>query len=131
MQLKLTNQQILTLEQAINSLDAKPYKISALARLALARNAGTLAAASTAFNRAKSALVTQHGGEKGEIGPAHGNWTAFVKDYEELLHAAVEIDLHQIGLDELKTEANEAAGTDIPINVLTALFTLVKSVSIN
>jgi len=140
MQIKLTNQQIITLEQAINALDGKtemqivegrpvttvkPYKVAYSARWALARNAGRLAEAMGVFHRVKSALITQHTGGEGAISPANGNFNAFAKDYEQLAAEVVELDLHPIALADLKMEDNERAGNEYPIAVLNALQPLV------
>ncbi len=140
MQIKLTNQQILTLEQAITALDGKtetqivdgkpvqtlkPYKVAYTARWAMARNTGRLAEASAAFHRVKSALITQHTGGEGAISPANGNFNAFARDYEQLAAEVVELDLHPIAIADLKMEDNERAGNEYPIAVLNALQPLV------
>jgi hypothetical protein len=140
MQIKLTNQQIITLEQAINALDGKqettvvdgrpqtttkPYKIAYNARWTLARNASQLSMAVTAFHRVKSALITQHTGGEGAISPANGNFNAFAGDYEQLAAEVVELDLHPIAIADLKMEDNERAGNEYPIAVLNALQPLI------
>jgi len=140
MQIKLTNQQVLTLEQAITALDGKtetqivdgkpvqtlkPYKVAYTARWAMARNTGRLAEASAAFHRVKSALITQHTGGEGAISPANGNFNAFAKDYEQLAAEVVEFDLHPIKLADLKLPENEAAGNEFPIGLLNALHQLI------
>jgi hypothetical protein len=139
MQIKLTNQQILTLEQAITALDGKTetqivdgkpvqtvrtYRVACGARWALARNAGRLSEASAAFHRVKSALITQHTGGEGAISPANGNFNAFARDYEQLAAEVVELDLHPIAIADLKMEDNERAGNEYPIAVLNALQSL-------
>jgi hypothetical protein len=136
MQIKLTNQQILTLEQAIAALDGKmetqivdgkpvqtvrTYRVACGARWALARNAGKLTEASAAFHRVKPALITQHTGGEGAISPANSNFIAFAKDYEQLAAEVVELDLHPIALADLKMAENETAGNEFPIAVLNAL----------
>jgi hypothetical protein len=142
MQIKLTNQQVLTLEQAIASLDGKTetqimdgkpvqtvkvYRIACNARWALARNAGRLSEAAAAFHRVKSALITQHTGGEGAISPANGNFNAFARDYEQLAGEQVELDLHPIALADLKMEDNERAGNEFPIVVLNALQPLIDA----
>ena len=136
MQIKLTNQQIVTLEQAIAALDGKTetqivdgkpvqtvrtYRVACAARWSLARNAGRLSEASAAFHRVKSALIMQHTGGEGAISPANGNFNAFAKDYEQLAAEMVELDLHPIALADLKMTDNETAGNEFPIAVLNAL----------
>ncbi len=140
MQIKLTNQQIITLEQAIAALDGKTetqmmdgkpvqavrtYRVACSARWALARMLGRLSEASAAFHRVKSALITQHTGGEGAISPANGNFNAFARDYEQLAAEAVDLDLHPIALADLKMDENERAGNEFPIAVLNALQPLI------
>jgi hypothetical protein len=139
--MKLTNQQILSLADAINALDGqnitqivdgKPVAVARIPRLthsgrwALARNAGKLQAAAADFNRARSALIKQYSGGDGAISPANPGFNAFAGDFEKLNHQDVELDLDRIGLVDLRLEENENTGNSVPIAVLNALSPLIS-----
>jgi hypothetical protein len=136
MKIKITNQQILSLNDAIAALDGrhetqivdgKPVqvfrgcKLTHQGRWALARNLGRLQAALADFNRAKSALVTEHSNGMGAISPAHPGFNAFAGDFEQLMRQEAELDLDKLTPADLRLEENEGAGAGLPIAVLNAL----------
>ncbi|MDB6021788.1 MAG: hypothetical protein JWQ04_1645 [Pedosphaera sp.] len=138
--MKLTNQQILTLAEAITHLDGqhltqivegkavaifKSYHLAHAARWLLARAQGRLQTAIADFNCAKDALINHHSGGTGALAPKHANFAQFVADFEKLKQEAVELPLDQITLDHLKLEENEKAGHELPIAVLNALSPLI------
>ena len=141
MKIKITNQQMLALSEAIAALDGrhetqivegKPvqvfrgYKLTHPGRWALARNAGRLQGHVADFNRARSALVTQHSDGAGAISPAHPRFNAFAGDFEQLTRQEVELDLDRLALADLRLEENENAGAGLPIAVLNALSPLIS-----
>ena len=136
MKIKITNQQIGVLAEAIAALDGrtenqlvdgKPvpiyrgYKLTAGGRWNLSRNLGRLQAVITDFDRAKSALVTQHSNGAGAISPRHPNFNAFAAEFQALHHQEVELDLDALAPADLRLEENENAGCGVPIAVLNAL----------
>ena len=138
--MKLTNQQILNLADAITHLDGqhvmqvvegkavsifRSYCVAHAARWALARAQGCLRMAIDDFNRAKDALINHHSGGTGALGPQHANFAQFVADFERLKQEAVELHLDQITLEHLKLAENEKAGHELPIAVLNALRPLI------
>jgi hypothetical protein len=140
--MKLTNLQILSLAEAITHLDGqqltqviegkavalfKSYRLHHAARWLLACAQGKLQAVIADFNRAKDALIKHHTGGANAISPAHANFNQFVEDLEKLKQEAVELNLDQIALDQLKLEENEKAGNELPIAVLNALAPLIKT----
>lgn len=139
--MKLSNQQILVLTEAINSLDGqnvtqivegKAVTVARIPRLthsgrwALARNAGRLQTAAADFNRAKSSLIKQHADGAGAISPQSPGFNAFAEDFERLNRQEVELDLEHITAADLRLEENETAGTGIPIAVLASLSPLIS-----
>jgi hypothetical protein len=140
--MKLTNQQILTLSPAIQSLDGrhetqivegkaiavfKSVKLAHSARWALACNQGKLQNAIADYNRAQDFLIKQYAGGQDAISGAHPKFGEFADDRRALLSQETELDLDQIALADLKLEENENAGNPIPIALLTALEPLIKS----
>lgn len=141
MQLKLTNQQILSVAEGIAALDGaqqtqivegkavqvfRGYRLAHGARWALARNAGRLQAAIADFNRAKSALIAQHTEGAGAISASHPRFNEFAGDFQALAQQAVELDLDRISLADLKLEENERLGNEFSIAVLNALQPLIE-----
>ena len=139
--MKLTNQQILALADAITHLDGQhvtqviegkavalfqSYRLAHAARWLLARAQGCLRTAIDDFNRAKDALIKHHSGGAATISPAHANFNPFVEDLSALHQQPVELSIEQITLDHLKLAENEAAGHELPIAVLHALTPLIK-----
>ena len=140
--MQLTNQQILALAEAITRLDGqnvsqliegkavavfKGYHLANAARFALARCQGVLQAAMADFHRAKDSLIRSHTGGQDSITPAHDKFKQFVADLEELKQKAVDLNLDQITLEQLKLEENEKAGNEFPIAVLNALGPLIRN----
>lgn len=138
----LTNQQILALAEAIAHLDGqhltqviegkavsvfRSYHLSHVARWALARAQGKLQAAVADFTRAKDALINHHSGGAGSLSPAGAGFKSFSDDFEKLKQQRVELDVEQITLADLRLEANEKAGAEMPIAVLNALGPLIIS----
>ena len=138
--MKLTNQEILALSEAITHLDGQhliqvvegkavtifnSYRLAHAARWALARVQGVLKAAIADFNRAKDALINHHSGGTGALGPQHANFAQFVADFEKLKQEAADLHLETITLDQLKLEENELCGHELPIAVLNALRPLI------
>jgi hypothetical protein len=144
--MKLTNQQILALSEAITHLDGqhltqviegkaaaifRSYHVDAGARWRLARAQGKLQAAIADFNRAKDALINHHSGGTGGLGPANPNFKQFGEDFDRLKRQPVELDLEGIALADLKLELNEKAGSELPISVLNALTPLIMETAAN
>ena len=138
--MKLTNQQILALSEAITHLDGQhliqvvegkavtifnSYRLASAARWALARVQGCLRTAIDDFNRAKDALINHHSGGTGQLGPQHASFAQFVADFEKLKQEATELHLDTITLEQLKLHENEQAGHELPIAVLNALQPLI------
>ena len=138
----LTNQQILQLSEAILHLDGqhltqvfegkavaifRSYKLAPAARWLLARAQGKLQAAIADFNRAKDALINHHSSGTGALSAVNPNFKQFSEDFERLKQQPVELDIDHITLDHLHLEANEKAGSEMPIAVLNALSPLIKS----
>jgi hypothetical protein len=138
--MKLTNQQIISLAEAITHLDGqhvmqviegravsvfKSYRLAHAARWLLARTQGCLNAAITDFNRAKDALINHYSGGTGQLAPHHADFSKFVADFEKLKQEMVELPLQQITLDQLHLQDNEKAGQEMPIAVLNALRPLI------
>jgi hypothetical protein len=141
MQLKLTNQQIIGLTEAIAALDGaqvteildqkpvtvfKGFRLAHAARWALARNAGRLQTAIGDFHRARSALIRQHAGGDGAISPAHPRFNEFAEELGQLAGQPVELELDTIRLADLRMAENEQTGSEYPIAVLNALQALVE-----
>ena len=141
--MKLTNQQILALAEAIAQLDGqhlvqviegkavtlfKSYRLAHAARWALARAQGVLQTAIADFNRAKDALIQHHTGGQSAITAASPKFSEFIEELEKLKRQAVELPLDQITLEHLKLEENEKAGNEFPIAVLNALSPLIAHV---
>jgi hypothetical protein len=139
--MKLTNQQIIQLSDAIGALDGqsvtqlvegKPVAVARIPRLthsgrwALARNAGRLQSAVADFNRARSALIRQHSGGDGAISPVHPAFNAFADDFEKLNAEPVDLDLDSISLADLRLEENENSGNGIAIHVLKSLSAIIQ-----
>ncbi len=146
MQLKLTNQQILAMQEGIAALDGaqqtqivegkpvqvfKGYKLAHAARWALARNAGKLQAAIADFNRAKSALIAQHTDGGGAISGSHPKFNDFANDFQALAQQPVELELDVICLSHLNMEQNEKAGNEFSIAVLNALQPIIADEPLN
>lgn len=140
--MKLTNQEILALSEAIGHLDGqhimqviegkavalfKSYKLAHAARWLLAQAQGKLQSAIADFNRAKDALINHHSAGAGQIAATDPKFKAFSDDFEKLKQQAVELDLPQVALADLKMAENEAAGHELPIAVLNALRPLIKA----
>jgi hypothetical protein len=137
----LTNQQIVTLSEAIVHLDGhhltqivegkaaaifKSYRLAHTARWLLARAQGALLAAIEDFNRAKDALINHHSGGAGGLNSTSPNFKQFSEDFEKLKQQTVELDLATIRLEHLKLEENEKVGNEMPIAVLHALAPLIE-----
>lgn len=142
--MKLTNQEILALSEAITHLDGQhivqviegkavtifnSYRLASAARWALARVQGCLRTAIDDFNRAKDALINHHSNGTGQLGPQDTNFAQFVADFEKLKQEASELHLDTITLDQLKLQENEKAGHELPIAVLNALRPLIAPAS--
>jgi hypothetical protein len=142
--MKLTNQQILALSEAITHLDGlhltqliegkavaifRSYHVDAAARWLLARAQGKLQAAIADFNRAKDA--NHHSGGAGGLGPANPNFKQFSEDFDRLKQQPVELELEGIALADLRLQLNEKAGSELPIAVLNALTPLIKETTTN
>lgn len=140
--MQLTNQQILSLADAITHLDGqhvtqvvegkavaifRSYKLAHAARWLLAQAQGKLQTAIVDFNRAKDALIKHHSDGTGSISPASPKFGAFSEEFEKLKQQAVDLPLEQIALDHLKLAENEQAGHELPIAVLSALTPLIKT----
>jgi hypothetical protein len=140
--MKITNQQILTLFEAIRALDGtqvlqvvdgkavalfKGFKLANSTRWSLAQTQGKLAAALDDFNRAKSSLILAHTEGAAEISPGHPNFNHFADDLHALTQTAVDVDLKPIGVDALNFEANQVAGNEYPVAVLHALSPLLSA----
>lgn len=139
--MKLTNQQILSLSEAITQLDGqhvnqlvegklqgvfKSYSLASTARWTLARAQGMLHVAIADFNRAKDALINHHSGGTGQLNSQHANFNKFAQCFEGLKREEAELDLPQIALESLRLDENEKAGHELPIAVLTALQPLIS-----
>lgn len=140
--MKLTNQQILQLSEAITHLDGqhftqviegkavaifRSYRLAHVARWALARAQGCLQAAIADFNRAQDALIMHHSDGTGALSVAHPAFKAFSEDLAKLKREAVELNVEPIAIEQLHLEANEKAGSELPIAVLNALQPLIKA----
>lgn len=138
--MKLTNSQILSLAQAINALDGRDSiqvvdgkaislrlvpRLTAAARWSLARNAGRLQLAVADYERARGALINQHGPGGGKIAPTDPGFNAFAENVHQLNNQSVEVALDMVPLADLRLEENETAGAPIPIAVLNTLAPLI------
>ena len=138
--MKLTNQQILSLADAITHLDGqhllqvvdgravnifKSYRLDSSARWSLARCQGRLQSAIADFNRAKDALINHYSDGTGKLGPDNDKFHAFIGDLEKLKQEKVELHLSQITLEQLHMEDNEKNGHEFPIAILNALQPLI------
>ena len=140
--MKLTNQQILALTDAIALLDGqhvtqvvegkavsvfRSYRLAHTARWQLARAQGRLQSALADFNRAKDALINHHSGGAGGLGPANPNFKQFSAEFEQLKRQPVELSIEPVALNDLKLEENERAGSELPIAILNALSPLIEN----
>lgn len=138
--MKLTNQQVLSLSEAITHLDGqhllqvvenravnifKSYRIDSKARWKLARCQGVLQFCIADFNRAKDALINQYSNGTGKLGPDNEQFHKFVGELENLKKEVVELSLPQIELEQLHLEENEKNGQEFPIAILNALQPLI------
>ena len=132
--MRLTNQQILTLSEAIRSLDGQhvmqvvdgkavavftSYKLDHKTRWNLAPNQGKLQSAIADFNRAKDALVMQHSEGRGSITPADAGFSAFADALNGLKEQTADLDL-------LTVPITGFSESEIPIAALTVLEPLIQ-----
>jgi hypothetical protein len=141
MKIKITNQEAGVLAEAIGALDGgtvtqvvegravavqRGYRLGHAARWALARNLGRLQSALADFQRARSSLIREHTGGGEALSAAHPGFAAFAREFEKLLQEPAELDLEPVRLEDLKLEANEQAGNEVPIGVLNSLLRLIN-----
>jgi len=139
--MQLSYQQIGVLSDALNRLDGsrvtkivegKPvdvfvsYHLAWSARWILAQAQGKLQRALADFQSTRDVLINHHSNGTGQISAAHDNYKVFASEFESLQRQNVNLDIGQITLEQLKLEANEKAGHEIPISILAALQPLIK-----
>jgi len=139
--MKLTNQQIQKMSEAIAALDgsqvlqvidgkavgiARNYRIGHAARWALARIQGRLHAVVADFERAQQGIFRECAAGRDALEPRSAEHNRFVAAINALLRETVELELPSIALTDLKLAENETAGNELPIQVLAALGPLIK-----
>jgi len=105
---------LLNLNQAIQSLDAKEYRLPGKARYALARSLTHIKSAVEAFEKTRTSLFREHFGEVEQVDNDHPKLVEYKRALQDVLDTPVEVQVHQM-------ESGLLEDTDLPVSVLSLL----------
>lgn len=139
--MKLTNQQLINVQQGIVHLDGvkvpkmvgdeqrehfTSYKITSKGRFTFAKVLHVIDGALAPYRKARESIIKSHTDGTGICGEDHPKFGTVTLEINELLAQEVEVSIDQVDPDVLQLEENERLGNEIPTTVLHALMPILK-----
>lgn len=105
--MKCKNRVLANTKLAIDQI--KPLSKAPKALFALAKNHRRIVSALEAVEESRKTIYKQHFEDAAEVNGKHPNWSAFSKDYDQILDTEVDFEPHKFSEGELNLELNEIA----------------------